>query len=172
MNTEHSIVLLVMQLPVTKHFFCKLVAPLTPLIEGIYIMYVIGSSSRVGGINLIYVICYIKICHLPIDKVVEQTTCEYCATLDFYRVVWLSLQYWPLTLQDIECSSDYITRRRMLHIKELFRHWWCIFNVTPFLQVVALASVGCQKTLCIWVPDINKVVIACDHIAWLKYRSC
>ena len=86
-NAEYSIVLLVMQLPITKRFFCKLDPSLTPLIRGLYLMYVIADSSRVGGINLIYVVCYIIVCHLPIDKIVEQTTCEYCATLDFYRVV-------------------------------------------------------------------------------------
>ena len=76
LNGEYLIVLLVTQLPVTKHFFSKVIPPPSPLIGHLYVMYVIGSTSHVGGINLIYVVLYIKGCHLFIDKVVKETTCE------------------------------------------------------------------------------------------------
>lgn len=67
-------VLLITQLPFTKHFFGQLVPLLTPFIRGFYVVNVVTCSCHAGQITLIYVLRYIRVRHLSIDEVVQQTT--------------------------------------------------------------------------------------------------
>ena len=42
------VVLQITQLSVSEHFICKLVPPLTSLVGGLYVLYIVFDSSRVG----------------------------------------------------------------------------------------------------------------------------
>ena len=60
-----------MQLLITKHFFGKLIPPLTLFVWGLYVVYIVTCSCHVGRITLIYVVWNVNVRHLSIDEVVQ-----------------------------------------------------------------------------------------------------